>query len=188
VIAGMSQDTLQWKFFPFSLTKRAKQWYLISVRSMEAEWECLQKAFCVTFFLTPQEVKLQREDICFEQQKTKSLGAAWARFTKTVDSGPDLDIADSILLQHFRDGLGLESIIFLYSSSRESFTHLTLFECKDILTKIIQNVFIMNSRMRKRPLRRSTCQTLFGTKTHRGGTHFPDYPIRRGLHSSNKNM
>jgi hypothetical protein len=25
-IAGMAQDTLKWKLFPFSLTRRAKQW------------------------------------------------------------------------------------------------------------------------------------------------------------------
>jgi hypothetical protein len=35
VIARMSQDTLKWKFFPFSLTEREKQWYSLNVRSME---------------------------------------------------------------------------------------------------------------------------------------------------------
>jgi hypothetical protein len=46
VITGMSQDTLKWKLFPFSLTGRAKQWYSLNVRSMEGEWESLWKAFC----------------------------------------------------------------------------------------------------------------------------------------------
>jgi hypothetical protein len=41
VIAGMSQDTLKWKLFTFSLMGIAKQWYLLSVRSMEGNWECL---------------------------------------------------------------------------------------------------------------------------------------------------
>jgi hypothetical protein len=40
---------------------------------------------------------------------------------------------------NFRDGLGPESAFFLDSSSRGSFTHLTLSKCKDILTKILQN-------------------------------------------------
>jgi hypothetical protein len=75
------------------------------VRSMEGDWESLQKAFCLTFFPIPQVVKLWWVVICFEQQKTESLGAAWERFMKTVESGPDLSIAESILLQHFRDGL-----------------------------------------------------------------------------------
>jgi hypothetical protein len=109
MIARMSQDTLKWKLFPFSLTGRAKQWYSLNVRSMEGDWEILRKAFCLTFFPTPQVVKLRREVICFEQRKTESLGVAWERFVKTVESSPDLGIAEPILLQHFRDGLRTES-------------------------------------------------------------------------------
>jgi hypothetical protein len=58
---------------------------------------------------------------------------------KTVESGPDLGIVEPALLQHFRDGLGPESTIFLDSSSRGSFAHLTLSECKDIIGKILEN-------------------------------------------------
>jgi hypothetical protein len=126
-------------FFPFSLTGRAKQWYSLNVRSMEGVWESLQKAFCLIFFPTPQVVKLRREVICFEQRKTESLGATWARFMKTVESGLDLDITEPIILQHFHDGLGLDSAVFLDSSSGWSFTHLTLSGCKDILGKILKN-------------------------------------------------
>jgi hypothetical protein len=114
----MSQDTLKWKLVPFSLTGRAKQWYSLNVRSTEGGWESLQKAFCLTFFPTPQVVKHRREVISFEQQKTESLGEAWALFIKNVESGPDLGIAEPALLQHFLDGLGPESAAFLYSSSR----------------------------------------------------------------------
>jgi hypothetical protein len=39
----------------------------------------------------------------------------------------------------FSDGLGLESVVFLDSSSGGSFAHLTLSECKDILGKILEN-------------------------------------------------
>jgi hypothetical protein len=39
VIAGMSQDTMKLKLFPFSLTGRAKQWYSLNVRSTEGDWE-----------------------------------------------------------------------------------------------------------------------------------------------------
>jgi hypothetical protein len=106
VIAGMSQDTLKWKLFPFSLTGRAKKWYSLNVRSMEGSGKVYERLFCQTFFLTPQVVKLRREVIYFEQQKTESLGAAWVRFMKTIYSGPYLGIAKPALLQHFHDGLG----------------------------------------------------------------------------------
>jgi hypothetical protein len=84
-------------------------------------------------------VKLRREVICFEQRKIESLGAAWARFMKTVESGRDLDITEPIILQHFHYGLGPDSGVFLDSSSGGSFTHLTLSGCKDILGKILKN-------------------------------------------------
>jgi hypothetical protein len=58
VIAGMSQDTLKWKLFLFSLMSRANKWYSLNVRSMEGDWESLRKAFFLTFFPTPQVVKL----------------------------------------------------------------------------------------------------------------------------------
>jgi hypothetical protein len=58
---------------------------------------------------------------------------------KTVESGPDLGVAEPILLQHFRDGLEPESVVFLDSSFGGSSTHLTLSRCKDILGKILDN-------------------------------------------------
>jgi hypothetical protein len=84
-------------------------------------------------------VKLKREVIYFEQQKTESLGATWAKFMKTIDSSSDLGIAELALLQHFHDGLGPESGVFLDSSSGRFFAHLTLSECKDILGKVLEN-------------------------------------------------
>jgi hypothetical protein len=58
---------------------------------------------------------------------------------KTVESGPDLGITEPVLLQHFRDGLGPDSVVFLESSFGGSFAHLTLPWCKDILGKILEN-------------------------------------------------
>jgi hypothetical protein len=58
---------------------------------------------------------------------------------KTVESGPNLGIAEPILLQHFCDGLEPESAVFLDSSSGGSFANLTLSRCKDILEKILEN-------------------------------------------------
>ena len=40
-ISGMSQETLKWKIFPFSLTGLAKLWYTRNVGSVHGEWEVL---------------------------------------------------------------------------------------------------------------------------------------------------
>ena len=49
-IAGMSDKTLRWKLFLFSLTGRAKQWYSRTIVSMQGDWETLCSKFCLRFF------------------------------------------------------------------------------------------------------------------------------------------
>jgi hypothetical protein len=44
-IAGMNQETLKWKLFPFSLKGRAKQWYSLPIKSAEGRWEALRDNF-----------------------------------------------------------------------------------------------------------------------------------------------
>jgi hypothetical protein len=49
-ILGMSQETLWWKLFPFSLNKRAKQWYAHNIGKVASNWEELRNKFCLAFF------------------------------------------------------------------------------------------------------------------------------------------
>ena len=49
-IAGMAQETLRWKLFPFSLIEKEKQWYTHSLGKVNGEWEELRDRFCLAFF------------------------------------------------------------------------------------------------------------------------------------------
>ena len=49
-IAGMAQEILRWKLFPFSLAERAKQWYDHNIGKVNAEWVELRDRFCLAFF------------------------------------------------------------------------------------------------------------------------------------------
>ena len=40
-IVGMSDETLRWELFPFSLTGKAKMWYDQTIRSVQGDWEML---------------------------------------------------------------------------------------------------------------------------------------------------
>ena len=46
---GMTQETLRWKLFPFTLTGKAKQWYTHVIWSMNGDWEELKDKFCLEF-------------------------------------------------------------------------------------------------------------------------------------------
>jgi len=49
VILGMSQETLRWKLFPFSLVEKAEQWYTHNMRSLNGDWEELRDDFWLSF-------------------------------------------------------------------------------------------------------------------------------------------
>ena len=49
-ISGMSQETLWWKLFPFSLDERMKQWYAHKIGKIAGDWEELRNRFCLVFF------------------------------------------------------------------------------------------------------------------------------------------
>jgi bacteriorhodopsin len=48
-IASMSDETLRWKLFPFSVTGKAKQWYNLTVESIQRDWEMLCSKFCLKY-------------------------------------------------------------------------------------------------------------------------------------------
>jgi hypothetical protein len=60
-IVGMSNESLQWKLFPFSLTRKAKHWYKQTVGSMQGDWETLCSKFCLKFFSISRVASLQIE-------------------------------------------------------------------------------------------------------------------------------
>jgi hypothetical protein len=75
-IIGMSDKTLQWKLFLFSLTERAKHWYSQTVGSMQGDWETICSKFCLKFFPISRVVSLRIEVLTFKQNKEEPLGAS----------------------------------------------------------------------------------------------------------------
>ena len=68
-IAGMSDETLRWKLFPFSLMGVAKYWYNWTVGSLQGDWEALCSSFCLSFFPISRVVSLRLEVLCFKQKE-----------------------------------------------------------------------------------------------------------------------
>ena len=96
-ISSMTQETLTWKLFPFSLIGEVKQWYTNAIGSTNGDWEELKDKFFLTFFCMSRIVSLPRVILNFEQY-TKSIAAAWARFLVLIHAGLDLSLTNSILL------------------------------------------------------------------------------------------
>ena len=136
----MSDETLRWKHFPFSLTKEAKRWYSLNIGNSQGDWGALCSSFCLQFFLTYRVVKLRVEVLTFKQKKKESLSKAWERFNTLLNSGPDRTIPEPILLQHFFMGLTRKTIEYLNTAVGGSFMHVSAEKGRSILTKILQDL------------------------------------------------
>jgi hypothetical protein len=51
-IEGMSNKTLKWKPFLFSLMGEAKHWYSLNIGNSQGDWGALCSSFCLQFFPT----------------------------------------------------------------------------------------------------------------------------------------
>jgi hypothetical protein len=78
-ITGMYDKTLRWKLFLFSLTGIAKQWYDLTVGSMQGDWKTLRSKVCLCFFSISKVVSLQKDVLNFRQLEEESLGTSWDR-------------------------------------------------------------------------------------------------------------
>jgi hypothetical protein len=130
---GMTQETLRWKMYPFSLTKKAKQWYIRSVGSMSGDWEKLRVDFCSSFFLLKCINSLLMDILDFEQLEKESLGAAWARFLRLLASNPHLFITEGVSLYIFCSCLDMKSARELDIIVGGSFEGKTTKEGREIL-------------------------------------------------------
>jgi hypothetical protein len=79
---------------------------------------------------------LRKEVLTFRQLEEESLAKSWDRFIDLTLIGPDLAIPDSILFQHFYEGLSKDSRKFLDLSSGGAFLHLLTSEARVMLEKI----------------------------------------------------
>jgi hypothetical protein len=135
----MSDETLRWKLFPFSLTREAKHWCKRHVKSSQGDWEALRSSFCSRFFSINRVVKLHAEIINFKKEKNDSIGKTRERFENILDSGPNLSLLEHVLLQHFFTGLNKKTRKHLNTAVGGLFMHITAKQAKDILTKIVND-------------------------------------------------
>jgi hypothetical protein len=85
----MSDETLRWKPFPFSLKGRAKKWYNRTVEKEEGDWVTLRSSFCLEFFPVSKVVSLRTKILSFKQEDNESLATSWDRFNYLIEYGPD---------------------------------------------------------------------------------------------------
>ena len=136
-ISGMTQETLRWALFPFSLTEKAKQWYTQAVDSTNGDEDELKDKFCLAFFPMSHISSLPWEILNFEQNEKESISATWARFSMLIHVGPDLSLPDGMILCLFCMGLDIDANLCLDVTARGHFTHKPMTEQVEFLENFI---------------------------------------------------
>jgi hypothetical protein len=136
-IEGMSDKTLRWKLFSFSLKGKARQWYSKVVGKQEGDWGLLCSTFCLDFYPIFLIVDLRVKVLIFKQGNDESLASSWNHLNSLLESGRGLSLQDPILLQHFYIGLRRDSRQLLNATSEGSFLHISSEKAMSILDQIL---------------------------------------------------
>jgi hypothetical protein len=75
LLQGISDETLRWKLFPFSLEGKAKIWYKRTTPSNKGNWEALCSSFCLDFFPISKIVCFRLEILSFMQEDESVIAA-----------------------------------------------------------------------------------------------------------------
>ena len=73
-IEGISDKTLRWKVFPFSLRGEARQWYSQKLSQQRGEWGILRANFCLDFYFLDRIGDLRLKVLSFKQKDNETLG------------------------------------------------------------------------------------------------------------------
>ncbi|XP_016199690.1 uncharacterized protein LOC107640699 [Arachis ipaensis] len=116
-----SDEVAIWLFaFPFSLERRAKEWFYTLPDEIVSDWNLLRREFLDKFF--PPEVtdRLRKEISCIVQGEMETLYEYWERFRRLLDSCPYHMIDILMLISYFCQGMKPQDKILLHASSNGS--------------------------------------------------------------------
>ena len=93
-IEGMTDETIRWMLFPFSLKGRARQWYDQTKEEKKGDWGILSTDFWSAFYPVSKVVNHRTQILSFKQKDNESMSSAWDRFDLLYKSEPDLALQD----------------------------------------------------------------------------------------------
>jgi len=81
---------------------------------------------------------LRLDVLSFKQKDNETLGKSWKRFFDLLESGPNLNLEDPVLLFHFFQGLQKDHKQMLHTMSSGSFFRIPTDDARVILDRILE--------------------------------------------------
>jgi len=103
--AGITEDHVKLRAFPFSLQGAAKDWLYYLQPNTVASLTDLKKLFLEKYLPASRASSIRKEICGIKQRDTESLAEYWERFKQLVFSCPQHQITEQLLVQYFYKGL-----------------------------------------------------------------------------------
>ncbi|KAJ9552285.1 hypothetical protein OSB04_016330 [Centaurea solstitialis] len=131
-LVNTKEDEVKLRVFPFTLTKKAKDWFKQLLPGSITTWDDLKSAFLSRYFPISKAHKIRAEIRNFKQGKD-SLVKAWGRYKSLFLVFPNHGIDDREMIDVFYAGLTNDSRLRLDSSCGGIFPYKTVKEARKLL-------------------------------------------------------
>ena len=86
-IKGASADAIKLRLFPFSLVRKAKQWFYLN-RATLTTWDACSNAFLAKYFPLGKTNALRNKISSFQQLTDETVAEAWERLQEYIAACP----------------------------------------------------------------------------------------------------
>jgi hypothetical protein len=136
---GVTQDQMRAMLFPFSLLRKALQWFHSQPAETVQNWNALMRAFMKEYY-SPGKTQSSRNKIAtFAQYPTETISEAFERFNEYARAVPHHMFPKEDLVQKFYQGLTMASKTIIDASTGGSIIELTPTEAFTLFKKVMDN-------------------------------------------------
>jgi hypothetical protein len=127
------------RFFPFSLLRKALQWFHSQPAETVQNWNKLMKALMKEYYSPGKTQSLRNKIATFAQYPTETISEAFERFNEYTRAVPDHKFPKEDLIQKFYQGLTMASRTIIDASAGGSIIELTPTASFTLFKKVADN-------------------------------------------------
>ncbi|XP_052876221.1 uncharacterized protein LOC128282046 [Gossypium arboreum] len=140
-LAGVPEDALQLKLFPYLLRDRARAWLNSLPPNSISTWQELAERFLVKYFSPSKIAKLKNEITAFQKMDDESLYEEWERFKELLQKYPHHGILHCIQLETFYNGLNAHIRMVVDAFANSAILCKSYNEAYEIIERISSNSY-----------------------------------------------
>jgi hypothetical protein len=143
---GVTQDQMRARLFPFSLLRKALQWFHSQPAETVQNWNALMKDFMKEYYSSGKTQSLRNKIATSAQYPTETISEAFERFNEYTQVVPHHKFPKEDLVQKFYQGLTMALRTIIDASAGGSIIELTPTEAFTLFKKVADNDTWASSR------------------------------------------